>query len=78
MNKFFKYERIRDLREDGGILQRDVAQYLGITQNLYSYYERGDRKMPIEFYAKLARYYGTSVDYLLGETDERKPYPRAK
>jgi len=74
----FKYQRIRDLREDNDLKQSTVADYLNINQNTYSYYERGERGMPIEIFIKLARYYNTSVDYLVGLTNEKKPYARLK
>ncbi|MCL2694212.1 MAG: helix-turn-helix domain-containing protein [Oscillospiraceae bacterium] len=73
-----KYQRIRGLREDRDLKQSTVAQYLNIKQNSYSYYEREERNMPIEVFMKLALYYSTSVDYLIGLTDEERPYPRAK
>ena len=72
------YRRIRDLREDGDLLQKDVAQYLNCTQVSYSHYELGKRDIPTEVLIQLAAFYNTSVDYLLGVTDERSPYPKAK
>lgn len=72
------YRRIRDLREDGDLLQRDLAGYLGIAQTTYSNYEIGEREIPISVLIRLADYYHTSVDYLLGLTSVRKPYPRDK
>ena len=72
------YRRIRDLREDGDLLQRDLASYLGIAQTTYSNYEIGEREVPIPVLIRLADYYHTSVDYLLGLTSVRKPYPRDK
>lgn len=78
MDKFFKYHRIRDLREDNNFTQEDIAKYLNMKQGAYSNYECGRRTMSIEVFEKLAKYYNTSIDYLAGETDERKPYPRAK
>lgn len=71
------YRRIRDLREDSDLLQKDVAGYLQCTQVCYSYYEIGRRDIPTDVLIKLAAFYGTSVDYLLGITDEKTPYPRA-
>ncbi len=70
-------KRLRDLREDSDITQKKVAEYLGCSQVSYSYYEIGRRDMPPEVLVKLAAYYNTSVDYLLGLTDEKNPYPRA-
>ncbi len=72
------YKRIRDLREDNDLSQRKVAEYLQCTQVCYSYYEIGKRDVPVAVMAKLAKFYGVSVDYLLGLTDERTPYPPPK
>lgn len=69
------YHRIRDLREDHDLLQRDVASYLQCTQVCYSHYENGKRDVPTDVLIALAQYYHTSTDYLLGLTDEIKPYP---
>ena len=71
------YRRIRDLREDSDLTQQDIATYLQCTQVCYSYYETGRRDIPSEVLIKLARYYHTSVDYLLGLTDVQDEYPRA-
>lgn len=70
------YQRIRDLREDHDLKQRDVAQYLKCTQVCYSHYELGKRDVPTEVLIQLSRFYNTSVDYLLGLTDVKEPYPR--
>ena len=70
------YERIRNLRTDADLTQENVAQVLGVKQNTYSQYELGVLKYPIEALIKLALFYGTSVDYLLGLTDMKEPYPR--
>lgn len=63
------YKRIRDLREDHDIKQRDVAEYLQCTQVCYSHYENGKRDIPTDVLIKLANYYNVSIDYLLGRTD---------
>lgn len=68
--------RIRDLREDKDLLQKDIAEYLICDQSLYSKYERGERPLPLEYAEKLADYYGVSVDYLLGRTNTKSPYPK--
>lgn len=68
--------RIRDLREDSDTKQREVADYLVCDQSLYSKYERGERPLPLEYADKLADFYGVSVDYLLGRTEVKKPYPK--
>ena len=67
--------RIRDLREDNDLTQKRLAEYLHIKQNTYSQYENGQRQIPIEALIALAKFYKTSTDYILGLTDERKPYP---
>lgn len=70
------YHRIRDLREDHDLFQKDIAAYLQCTQVCYSHYEMGKRDIPTDVLIALADYYNTSVDYLLGLTDEVQPYPR--
>ena len=69
------YRRIKDLREDHDLYQKDLAQYLQCTQVCYSNYETGKRDIPTEVLLRLADFYDTSVDYLLGRTDEPAPYP---
>ena len=71
-----KYRRIRDLRVDNDYSQTLVSQHLNIAQNTLSQYELGERNIPNEVLIKLALFYGTSVDYLLGLTDTPAPYPR--
>ena len=68
------YKRIRDLREDRDITQRKMAEYLQIHQTTYSDYELGNLNIPVEVLIKLAKFYETSVDYLLGLTDNDIPY----
>ncbi len=72
------YKRIRDMREDRDLLQKDLANFLQCTQVSYSYYEIGKRDIPTDVLIKLATFYETSIDYLLGITDISKPYPRTK
>ena len=72
------YERIRNLRIDRDLTQQEIAQVLHIQQNTYSQYETGTLNYPLEVVAALAQFYGTSVDYLLGLTDEQRPYPRRR
>ncbi len=72
------YRRIRDLREDRDLLQKDLAQHLGCTQVSYSHYELGKRDIPTDVLIKLAEFYHTSTDYLLGRTDIKAPYPKKK
>lgn len=66
------YQRIRDLREDRDWTQTDVAEKLNMTQTGYSKYERGERDVPTEVLIKLANLYDTSIDYLLGQTQNPK------
>ena len=68
--------RIRDLREDNDLTQKQIAEILICDQSLYSKYERGERPLPLEYAEKLADYYGVSVDYLLGRTNVKSPYPK--
>ncbi|MBQ7836214.1 MAG: helix-turn-helix transcriptional regulator [Clostridia bacterium] len=70
--------RLKDLREDCDIKQIQLAKYLNIKQNTYSQYENGQRQIPLDLLVKIAKYYNTSTDYLLGLTDEKKPYPPRK
>lgn len=70
--------RIRDLREDSDLSQKTVAAVLHCDQSLYSKYERGERPLPLELADQLADYYHTSVDYLLGRTEVKTPYPKKK
>lgn len=69
--------RLRELREDRDLTQKELAEVLHIRQNTYSQYENGQRQIPIDGLVALAQFYGTSVDDLLGLTDESEPYPRA-
>lgn len=66
--------RIKDLREDNDLTQKQVAEYLHIRQNTYSQYETGHRQIPIEFLIALAKLYKTSTDYILGLTDNPNAY----
>ena len=69
--------RLKELREDKDLLQSDIAKILNVSQVAYSYYEIGKRQLPIDLLKKLAIYYQTSTDYLLGLTDVRTPYPKS-
>lgn len=69
--------RLKDLREDHDLLQKEIADYLNISQVTYSYYESGKRMIPFELLIKLAEYYHTSVDYILDRTNQKEPYPKA-
>lgn len=70
--------RLKDMREDRDITQKQIADYLHIKQNTYSQYENGQRGLPIETLCQLAIYFDTSTDYIIGLTDDPKPYKRAK
>lgn len=72
------YENIRNLREDNDKKQRELAEYLHVSQNTYSQYENGVLSLSPETLIKLAEFYNTSVDYLLGLTNEKKPYKKVK
>ncbi|MBR2339013.1 MAG: helix-turn-helix transcriptional regulator [Clostridia bacterium] len=73
-----RYCRLRDLREDHDMAQKEVAAKLGINQRVYSNYEIGRREVPVHILVQLADLYGTSTDYLLGRTDSATPYPPSK
>ena len=68
--------RIRDLREDRDLKQKDIAEYLQIHQTTYSDYELGNLNIPVIILHKLADFYGVSVDYLIGRTNVKEPYPK--
>ncbi len=70
------FPRLRDLRNDSDLLQRDIAAVLKISQTVYSRYERGYQTIPVEHLLKLADFYNTSTDYLLGRTNNPKPAPK--
>ena len=68
--------RIRDIREDNDLTQKQIAGYLMCDQSLYSKYEREERELPLHLAIMLAQYYHVSVDYLVGLTHVKTPYPR--
>ncbi len=72
------YQRIRNLREDNDLNQTQVAKLLGMSQTGYSKYETGENDIPTYVLIKLANFYDTSVDYLLGQTNYPKRYPKNK
>ena len=74
--EIIKFENIRSLRIDGSHTQKQIAEYLGISQNTYSQYEIGVLNYPVDVLMKLADFYEVSVDYLLGRTNVKTPYPR--
>lgn len=69
--------RLKEIREDSDLLQKDIAKILNVSQRGYSHYETEDTNIPVETLHKLADYYNTSIDYLLYRTDERKPYSKS-
>lgn len=73
-----KYQRIRDLREDADLKQRDIAEYLHCSQQVYSNYELGQRDIPTDVLIALAELHRTNVDYLLGLTTVRAHYSELK
>ena len=68
--------RLKDLREDSDLTQCALADYLHIKQSTYSQYENSRRQIPLELLIALAKYYNTSLDYIVGLTDIKKPYPK--
>ena len=68
--------RIHDLREDNDLKQKEVAAYLMCDQSLYSKYEREERPLPLELANRLADFYNVSLDYLVGRTGTKTPYPK--
>ena len=72
------YHRIRDLREDRDLSQTAVAKMLGMSQTGYSKYETGENDIPTQILIRLAEFYNTSIDYLLGQTDNPKRYDAEK
>lgn len=72
------YQRLRDLREDKGLNQTQMGKLINMSQTGYSQYETGVNDIPTKILIELAKIHNTSIDYLLGLTNETKPYPRAK
>ncbi len=72
------FSRLRDLRQDSDLTQKEVGTIVGMSQTGYSQYELGNNDIPTHVLITLSEYYNVSVDYILGLTDEKKPYPRAK
>ena len=67
-----KYQRIRDLREDADLTQKQIGEAINVPQRTYAYYESGQRMIPPAVLCALADFYGVSVDYLLGRTDKKQ------
>ena len=74
--EIMKFKNIRNLRIDRGFTQKQIGEYLGISQNTYPQYEIGVLNYPVDVVIKLAQLYSVSTDYLFGLTDEKKPYPK--
>lgn len=72
------YPKIRDLREDRDLTQKQVANFLSVNQRTYSRYELGEIRISLETANQLANLYNTSVDYLMGRTNCREPYPKIR
>lgn len=68
-----KFQRIQDLRIDSDMSQKKLGEILHISQRSYSHYETGSRNIPIEMLIRLADYYDTTIDYLVGRTDNKEP-----
>ena len=68
-----KFHRIQDLRIDSDLSQKKIGEILHISQRSYSHYETGSRNIPIEMLIRLADYYDTTIDYLVGRTDNKEP-----
>ena len=68
--------RIKNLREDNDLTQKQLSKFLNISQVAYSYYGPNKRNIPLELLCKLADFYNTSIDYLLYRTNELSPYPK--
>lgn len=71
-----KFQRIEDLRIDNDKTQADIANMLGCQREVYRRYEKGTRLIPVDYLIILSNFYNVSIDYLLGLTDTKKPYPR--
>ena len=70
--------RLKDLREDNDLSQKNIADILNIPTRTYSSYENEERGLPIDILIKLARFYNTSADFIIGLTNISKPYPNRK
>lgn len=68
-----KFQRIQDLRIDSDLSQKKIGEILHISQRSYSHYETGSRNIPIEMLIRFADYYDTTIDYLVGRTDNKEP-----
>lgn len=71
-------KRLKDLREDNDLTQQDISEILKISRPQYSLYETGKRDIPVDLLTTLAKYYKTSIDYIVGLTDNYEKYPDSK
>ena len=71
-----KYDRIRNLREDADLTQAELGKQINVPQRTYAYYESGERMIPPQVLVALAKFHNVSVDYLLGLTDQKTPFPK--
>lgn len=70
--------RLRDMREDNDLLQKDIAKIIHVQQRTYSGYEVGTRRIPLETLIELAKFYNVDMNYICGVSDEPKPFPKNK
>lgn len=70
-------QRLKEIREDKDLYQKNIAELINVSQQQYNKYELGINSIPIEKLNILANFYNTSIDYLVGRTNERKPYPKS-
>lgn len=75
---FMHFQRLEDLRIDSDRTQADIANFLGCQREVYRRYEKGTRQIPVDMLIELSKLYNVSIDYLVGLTNEKKPYPRSK
>lgn len=73
-----QFKRLEDLRVDSDRSQSEIALYLECCREVYRRYEKGTRQIPVDFLIRLSELYNVSIDYIVGITDEKKPYPRKK
>ena len=73
-----QFQRLEDLRIDNDYTQAYIAKYLGCLREVYRRYEKGTRQIPVDMLIELSKLYNVSIDYLVGLTNEKKPYPRSK
>ena len=72
------FQRLEDLRIDNDKTQAEIAEYLGCQREVYRRYEKGTRQIPVDLLIKLSLFYNVSIDYLVGITNTKKPYPKSK